>query len=104
MHLNPWLWSRSVCPRPPVFNRALDVGQHFGLRGSHSFLFSVGHSVILAHAYAVKLYREEFKAKQGGQIGTRPLLSQPKESDSTRPGITLNGDWQMPYDQSPESE
>jgi hypothetical protein len=34
----------------------------------------------------VKLYREEFKATQGGQIG-----------------ITLNGDWAMPYDDSPES-
>ena len=47
---------------------------------------SVGHNVILSHAYAAKLYREEFKPKQGGQIG-----------------ITLNGDWQMPYDDSPES-
>ncbi|KAJ7605036.1 glycoside hydrolase family 1 protein [Mycena polygramma] len=46
----------------------------------------VGHSVILSHANAVKLYRDEFKAKQGGQIG-----------------ITLNGDWQMPYDDSPEN-
>ncbi|TCD60704.1 Beta-glucosidase 1B [Steccherinum ochraceum] len=45
-----------------------------------------GHSVILSHAYAVKAYREEFKAKQGGQIG-----------------ITLNGDWAMPYDDSPEN-
>ncbi|KAK7682745.1 Beta-glucosidase 1B [Cerrena zonata] len=43
-----------------------------------------GHSVILSHAYTVKLYREEFKEKQGGQIG-----------------ITLNGDWAMPYDDSP---
>ena len=48
---------------------------------------SAGHSVILSHAYAVKLYREEFKQKQGGQIG-----------------ITLNGDWAMPYDDSPQSE
>lgn len=48
---------------------------------------SVGHSVILSHANAVKLYREEFKEKQGGQIG-----------------ITLNGDWAMPYDDSPQSE
>ncbi|KAG2739879.1 glycoside hydrolase family 1 protein [Suillus brevipes Sb2] len=46
----------------------------------------VGHSVILSHAYAVKLYREEFKAVQGGQIG-----------------ITLNGDWAMPYDDSPQN-
>ncbi|KAJ6541732.1 glycoside hydrolase family 1 protein [Mycena capillaripes] len=46
----------------------------------------VGHNVILSHASSVKLYRDEFKAKQGGQIG-----------------ITLNGDWQMPYDDSPEN-
>ncbi|KAF9476097.1 beta-glucosidase [Pholiota conissans] len=41
----------------------------------------VGHSVIYAHANAVKMYREEFKPTQKGQIG-----------------ITLNGDWAMPYD------
>ncbi|KAI3612815.1 glycoside hydrolase family 1 protein [Moniliophthora roreri] len=46
----------------------------------------VGHSVLLSHASAVKAYREDFKPTQGGQIG-----------------ITLNGDWQMPYDDSPES-
>ncbi|TFY52526.1 hypothetical protein EVJ58_g9969 [Rhodofomes roseus] len=46
----------------------------------------VGHSVILAHAYASKLYREQFKQAQGGQIG-----------------ITLNGDWMMPYDDAPEN-
>ncbi|KAH9947759.1 beta-glucosidase [Amylocystis lapponica] len=46
----------------------------------------VGHSVILAHAYATKLYREAFRQRQGGQIG-----------------ITLNGDWAIPYDDSPES-
>lgn len=48
---------------------------------------SVGHNIILSHAHAVKIYREEFKPAQQGQIG-----------------ITLNGDWQMPYDDSPESE
>ncbi|KAG5728715.1 Beta-glucosidase 1B [Termitomyces sp. T112] len=46
----------------------------------------VGHHLILAHANAVKLYRESFKPIQKGQIG-----------------ITLNGDWQMPYDNSPEN-
>ncbi|OJT04041.1 Beta-glucosidase 1B [Trametes pubescens] len=46
-----------------------------------------GHNVILSHAYASKLYREEFKAAQGGTIG-----------------ITLNGDWALPYDDSPESK
>ncbi|EMD36781.1 glycoside hydrolase family 1 protein [Gelatoporia subvermispora B] len=45
-----------------------------------------GHSVILAHAHAVQLYRSEFKAAQGGQIG-----------------ITLNGDWALPYDDSPQN-
>ncbi|KAF8064822.1 beta-glucosidase [Lyophyllum atratum] len=46
----------------------------------------VGHNLIVAHANAVKLYREEFKKTQGGQIG-----------------ITLNGDWQMPYDDNEEN-
>jgi beta-glucosidase len=48
---------------------------------------SVGHNIIIAHAFAVQLYRTQFKEKQGGQIG-----------------ITLNGDWAMPYDNSPESK
>ena len=48
---------------------------------------SASHSLILAHAYAVKLYRDEFKAKQGGQIG-----------------ITLDVHWLIPYDDKPESE
>ncbi|KAL4072306.1 glycoside hydrolase family 1 protein [Scleroderma citrinum] len=46
----------------------------------------VGHSVILAHAHAVKMYRDEFKVVQGGQIG-----------------ITLSGNWAMPYNNSPEN-
>jgi len=51
------------------------------------FASSVGHSLILAHAHAVKIYREQFKPTQKGQIG-----------------ITLNGDWTMPYDDNQESE
>ncbi|KAF1809609.1 glycoside hydrolase [Eremomyces bilateralis CBS 781.70] len=43
----------------------------------------VGHSLLVAHGHAVKLYRDEFKPKQGGQIG-----------------ITLNGDWVEPWDAS----
>ncbi|GLB39494.1 putative glycosyl hydrolase 1 family protein [Lyophyllum shimeji] len=46
----------------------------------------VGHNLLVAHANSVKLYREKFKPKQGGQIG-----------------ITLNGDWEMPYDDNPEN-
>ncbi|KAM3425199.1 hypothetical protein BST61_g7157 [Cercospora zeina] len=41
----------------------------------------VGHHILLAHAAAVQLYREEFKPTQQGQIG-----------------ITLNGDWVEPWD------
>lgn len=39
----------------------------------------VGHNLLIAHASAVKVYREEFKAKDGGQIG-----------------ITLNGELKLP--------
>ena len=66
-----------VCPITPLL-----VTECF----PHFLLCSVGHNVILAHAYASKLYREQFKQPQGGVIG-----------------ITLNGDWSMPYDDSPES-
>lgn len=47
---------------------------------------SVAHNLLIAHAYAVKAYRDEFQASQGGQIG-----------------ITLDCSWQIPYDDSPES-
>ncbi|KAF2737128.1 beta-glucosidase [Polyplosphaeria fusca] len=40
-----------------------------------------GHSILIAHGAAVKAYRDDFKAKDGGQIG-----------------ITLNGDWTEPWD------
>ncbi|KIJ07835.1 glycoside hydrolase family 1 protein, partial [Paxillus involutus ATCC 200175] len=46
----------------------------------------VGHNAILSHAYAVELYRKEFKPTQKGQIG-----------------ITLNGDWAIPYDDTPQN-
>lgn len=41
----------------------------------------VGHNLLIAHGRAVKVYREEFKAKDGGEIG-----------------ITLNGDATYPWD------
>lgn len=31
--------------------------------------WAVGHNTLIAHGAAVKIYREEFKEKQGGQIG-----------------------------------
>jgi len=45
--------------------------------------WTVGHNLLLAHGTAVKIYREEFKAKDGGEIG-----------------ITLNGDAVYPWDPS----
>ncbi|KAJ5091350.1 Beta-glucosidase 1B [Penicillium alfredii] len=41
----------------------------------------VGHSLLVAHGAAVKIYREEFKVQDGGEIC-----------------ITLNGDWAEPWD------
>ncbi|KAG8914766.1 Beta-glucosidase 1B [Tulasnella sp. 408] len=46
--------------------------------------YIVAHSLLISHAHAVKIYREEFKPFQKGQIG-----------------ITLNGDYYMPYDDDP---
>ncbi|KAI9842068.1 MAG: hypothetical protein M1837_007493 [Sclerophora amabilis] len=40
-----------------------------------------GHTLLVAHGAAVKVYRDEFKVKDGGEIG-----------------ITLNGDWTEPWD------
>ncbi|KAF8478828.1 glycoside hydrolase family 1 protein [Gautieria morchelliformis] len=46
----------------------------------------VAHNLLLSHAHAVKVYREQFKPSQNGLIG-----------------ITLNGDWAIPFDDSPEN-
>ncbi|KAF3041730.1 hypothetical protein E8E12_007810 [Didymella heteroderae] len=43
--------------------------------------FTVAHTELVSHAHAVKVYREEFKEKQGGQIG-----------------ITLHGNFSEPWD------
>lgn len=87
-------WSVSQCWRR-LFNWTLDVSSlnpfpfSFKFRSCIStlLLYSVGHHLIIAHANAVKLYREEYKPSQEGSIG-----------------ITLNGDWSMPYDDSAESK
>ncbi|KAJ3408919.1 hypothetical protein HDV05_004676 [Chytridiales sp. JEL 0842] len=42
--------------------------------------WQAGHSILIAHGRAVKLYRDEFQKKQGGKIS-----------------ITLNCDWGEPY-------
>jgi beta-glucosidase/6-phospho-beta-glucosidase/beta-galactosidase len=47
---------------------------------------SVAHHELIGHARVVKLYRDEFKSVQGGEIG-----------------ITLNGDWKTEWDDSPEN-
>lgn len=44
-------------------------------------VYKAGHNLLLAHAKAVQVYREEFKSSQNGKIG-----------------ITLNTDWAEPKD------
>lgn len=44
--------------------------------------FIVGHTELVSHAHVVKMYRREFKEKQGGMIG-----------------ITLHGNWSEPWDE-----
>ena len=53
-------------------------------RESTSEPYLAGHHLILAHAKAVKVYREQFQAQQQGQIG-----------------ITNNCDWREPLTDSP---
>ncbi|KAF4616421.1 hypothetical protein D9613_008476 [Agrocybe pediades] len=48
--------------------------------------YIVAHNLILAHAYAVKAFREEFQPKSGGVIG-----------------ITLDSSSYIPYDDKPEN-
>ncbi len=64
------------------------LGFHEGIfapgRKSDSEPYLVAHHLILAHAKAVKVYREEFQPAQGGQIG-----------------MTNNCDWREPETNSP---
>ncbi|KAI7228135.1 glycoside hydrolase family 1 protein [Hortaea werneckii] len=46
-----------------------------------------GHNILVSHGAAVRVYREEFKPKDGGQIG-----------------ITLNGDWVEPWDPNDQED
>ncbi|WWC95633.1 hypothetical protein V866_002498 [Kwoniella sp. B9012] len=62
------------------------IGQFAPGHVSNTEPWIVGQSLMIAHASAAKLYMREYKAKQGGMIG-----------------ITLNGDWTDPYDESPEN-
>lgn len=49
--------------------------------------FIVGHTELVAHGHASKLYREEFQPQQGGTIG-----------------ITLHGNWSEPWDMDDERD
>jgi len=52
--------------------------------------WTVGHSILIAHGLAVKAYREEFKSRSPDGAGII--------------GITLNGDWCEPYDDSEDNK
>lgn len=45
--------------------------------------FTVGHTELLAHAHAAKMYREDFQSQQKGTVG-----------------ITLHGNWSEPWDEN----
>lgn len=47
----------------------------------------VAHNILIAHGAAVKAYRDDFKSKSNGEIG-----------------ITLNGDWAIPYDDTHKAD
>jgi len=76
---------------PGVYSLAGYTGPHAPARSSDRGMneygdsstepFIVGHTEIISHAYAVKIYREEFKPAQKGEIG-----------------ITLHGNWSEPFD------
>lgn len=65
------------------------LGYHDGVfapgRKSDDEPYLVAHNLILAHAKAVKVYREQYQATQGGQIG-----------------MTNNCDWRHPLTDKPE--
>ena len=65
------------------------LGYHDGVfapgRRSDDEPYLAAHHLILAHAKAVKVYRDDYQARQGGQIG-----------------MTNNCDWRQPKTDSPE--
>ncbi|CAN4080488.1 unnamed protein product [Withania somnifera] len=62
---------------------ASDIGCGVGDGATEPYI--VGHHMLLAHAKAVNLYREKYKASQKGKIG-----------------ITLNSVWYVPYSRQKE--
>jgi beta-glucosidase/6-phospho-beta-glucosidase/beta-galactosidase len=78
----PRALSRPICTVSPGLVQCLFRGHK-----SKTEPWIVGHNQIVAHASAAKLYINNYKPKQNGIIG-----------------ITLNGDWAEPYDDSPESK
>ena len=62
----------------------------------------VGHNILVAHGAAVKIYREEFKQKDGGEIGItlNGMLSSPSCPAMTIKPSRDTGDWVEPWDPS----
>ncbi|GFS21925.1 lactase-phlorizin hydrolase [Elysia marginata] len=57
-----------------------------GYKDIHEGIYNCSHNLILAHAYAYRLYEQKYKAKQKGQVG-----------------IVLNCDWFEPDDPADDS-
>lgn len=58
-----------------------------GVNYGDSGKWKCGHHLLLAHAAAVKLYRDSYKTKQGGKIG-----------------MALWSEWSEPYSDKPEGK
>ncbi|KAB1217324.1 Beta-glucosidase 24 [Morella rubra] len=62
--------------------------------------YIVSHNLLLAHATAVRLYKDKFKATQGGQIGIslvgqyfEPYSSSPEDKAAMRRALDFNMGW-----------
>ncbi|KAL2503238.1 putative beta-glucosidase 41 [Forsythia ovata] len=62
--------------------------------------YTVGHNLILSHAYAVDIYRRKYKESQGGQIGMtnvidwyEPLTNSKEDQDAARRAIDFMLGW-----------
>lgn len=68
---------------------------------------SHARNLLLVHGYTVDMYRREYRAKQGGQIGITlvGIFRRASEESSECLHIPLkNCDWAAPIDDSPEAK
>lgn len=62
--------------------------------------WAVGHSILVAHGAAVRIYRDEFKERDGGEIGITLNGEFLYSSHSSEDMSDRAGDWAEPWDAS----